>query len=148
MASVCPELLRAGTGAPVVGQNRPALVVAPAAADLEVATRESLAAKAGPSRERDRGAVSGLDVCLDPMEIEVDESVTQHQFEPVAHEPLAGVRLAHRITEVCALERASGDVGQIEESHDRVVVAAAYEHRLEVRAPSVCEVGQEALFVG
>ena len=44
------ELLRAGTGAPVVGQDRPALVVAPAAADLQVTTRKPLAAKAGASR--------------------------------------------------------------------------------------------------
>ncbi len=40
---------KAGTGPPFLGQDRPALVVAPAAADLQIPRREALPAKAGSS---------------------------------------------------------------------------------------------------
>ena len=41
----------AGPGSPLLGQDRPALVVAPAAADLQIPRREALAAKAGSAGE-------------------------------------------------------------------------------------------------
>ena len=49
----------------LVGGDRVALVVAPLAADQQVARREALEAEAGAARERDRRLVAGLDVRLD-----------------------------------------------------------------------------------
>src|SRR4051794_38720199 len=52
----------------LVRQDRPALVVAPPAVDLQVARREALQAEAGSLGERDRALVAGLDVRLEPVQ--------------------------------------------------------------------------------
>ena len=59
---------RLTAAAPLLGADRPALVVAPAAADLQVALREALAHEADALRERDRGGVARLDVRLQPVQ--------------------------------------------------------------------------------
>ena len=54
----------------LVDGDRVALVVAPLAADQQVARREALQPEAGAARERDRGRVPGLDVGLDAVQAE------------------------------------------------------------------------------
>ena len=67
-----PSALRA-----LVDRERVALVVAPLAADQQVARRVALEAEAGAARERDRGGVAGLDVGLDAVQRERAERVVE-----------------------------------------------------------------------
>ena len=80
----------------LVDRERVALVVAPLAADQQVARRVALEAEAGAARQRDRGRVAGLDVRLDPVQRERAERVVEHLLEAGAHHPLAGVAGASR----------------------------------------------------
>ncbi len=73
---------RRGAARPVLGRLRRlvggdgvALVVAPLAADQQVARGEALEPEAGRARERDRGGVAGLDVGLQPVQRERPEGV-------------------------------------------------------------------------
>src|SRR4051794_18043385 len=54
----------------VVGGDRVALVVAPLAADEQVARREALEPEAGRAGQRDGGVVGRLDVRLDAVQAE------------------------------------------------------------------------------
>ena len=65
-----PSAIRA-VGAPGLGADRPALVVAPAAADLQVARRESLELEPAALGQCDRRRVAGLDVRLEPVQAEL-----------------------------------------------------------------------------
>ena len=92
--------------------------------------------------------VARLDVRLDPVQAQVGERVAQHELDALAHVALAGERLADRVAEVRALQQPAGDLGEVEEAEDRVVLEPADEHRLEVGAARVGEVGGEPLLVG
>src|SRR3954451_13073857 len=85
---------------PVLRNDRPALVVAPVAVDLQVARREALQPEARPLGQRDRRRVRGLDVRLEPVQLEPVERVAQQQLDAFGHVPLAGVRLPARVAEV------------------------------------------------
>src|SRR5215470_19508885 len=61
--------------APGFREDRPALVVAPAAEDLEIARGESLAAKAQAAHQTDRPAVGRLDVRLQSVQPPAPESL-------------------------------------------------------------------------
>src|SRR4051794_17618704 len=63
--------------AQVLGKDRPALVAAPAPADLQVARREALAPEAGPACQRERALVGRLDVGLDAVQPELAEGEAQ-----------------------------------------------------------------------
>ena len=65
----------------LVDRERVALVVAPLAADQQVARRVALEAEAGAARQRDRGRVAGLDVGLDAVQRERAEGVVEHLLE-------------------------------------------------------------------
>src|ERR1700741_3037912 len=91
---------------PVLGQHRPALVVAPPSADLEIARREALAGETGTGRQRDRCLVPGLDVRLDPVQSERLEGDADDEVESLAHVPLIGEPAADGVAEIRALEGA------------------------------------------
>ncbi len=80
----------------LVDRQRVALVVAPLAADQQVARRVALEAEAGAAGERDRGGVAGLDVRLDAVERERAERVVEDVLEPAPHQALVGVAGASR----------------------------------------------------
>src|SRR5262245_41861929 len=108
----------------VLDRDRPVLVVAPAAADLQVPTREALLAEPAAADERDRAVVLRLDVRLDAMEPEIFERVPQDQLEPLAHVAFAGERLERVVAEVGVAEVAVEDLPEPEVPDDRVVLVA------------------------
>ena len=118
----------------LVGGDRVALVVAPLAADQQVARREALQAEAGAAGERDRGLVAGLDVRLDAVQAERAERVVEDLLERLAHQALAGVALVGVVAEVGGLEGAADDLGDREHARDLAVVGAAGEQAEEVLA--------------
>src|SRR5689334_3666720 len=96
--------------APFLREEGPALVVAPAATDLQIARREALATEAGALGECDRGAVAGLDVGLDPVQAQGGERPAQDELDPFSHIPIAGVGLPGGVAEVGALKGATDDL--------------------------------------
>ena len=64
-----------------VGQQRPAFVVPPLAADAQVARRKSLPTKAQPPHRRDTTRVVRLDVRLQPMQALFAEAVRHVQLD-------------------------------------------------------------------
>src|SRR5579859_4676718 len=111
-------LLSARPAAPVVGQDRPALVIAPATGNLQIPRREALTAKSRPAGQGNRGPIVGLDVGFHAVQPEVGEGITEDKLDRLAHVSLPGVRLTHGVAKVRALERAANDLGQIEEAID------------------------------
>ena len=121
-----------GAGAPVrrvlVGGDRVALVVAPAAADQQVPGRVALQPEARAAGERDRRRVRGLDVGLQPVQRHRAEREVEHELHRLAHQPLAGVARARVVAEVGGLEVAADDLGDREHADEVAVVGA---HRRE-----------------
>src|ERR1700683_2834168 len=96
----------AASGVPFLGEDGPALVVAPAAADLQVAGGEAFAPEAGGPGERERGLVAGLDVRLETVQPHDHKRMPQRKVDPLSHVSLPRVALPHGVSEVRALERA------------------------------------------
>src|SRR5207249_4417414 len=96
--------------APVLDSDGPALVVAPASSDLQIARGKSLQAKPRALHELRGRDVRRLDVRLQAMEPEIGERMTKDQAESLGHVANAGVRLEPVIAEVAALEPASNDL--------------------------------------
>src|SRR6185437_10056361 len=92
------------TISPVLPRDRPALVVAPAAADLQIARRVALVAKARALHEELRALVVRLDVRLQAVEPQAAEAVPHHELQPFRHQPRAGRRRERVVAEVRALE--------------------------------------------
>ena len=110
------------------------LVVAPAAADLQIAAREPLVAKPEAPDERDRAAVRGLDVRFDAVQLEIPERTCQHELETRAHQPLTRVRRERVVAEIGGLERVAHDL--VEVDHAGELAAGRHdEKRLLVLAP-------------
>src|SRR5947208_2394688 len=72
-------------GLPVLREDGPALVVAPAPANLQVAPRVALSDEARPCGQRDGRDVARLDVRLDPVQLQILEGVAQHKPNPLGH---------------------------------------------------------------
>ena len=125
---------RAFLSRPLVGGDRVALVVAPLAADQQVARGEALHAEAAASGERDRRDVAGLDVGLQAVQRQRPERMVEHLLERLAHEPLAGVASARVVAQVRRLERAADDLGDREHAGDRPVLGGTGEQAREVVA--------------
>ena len=113
--------------APLLGEQRPALVVAPAAGDFHVTPREALAGKPGAAREGDRLPVPGLYVDLDPVQPERQKRDPQDEFERLGHVAAPGVRLEGVVTQVGTPESTAHDLAQVEYARERAIVDAAYQ---------------------
>src|SRR4051794_12538513 len=116
----------------LVGEDRPALVVAPAPADLEIPRREPFAAEARLLHESQRALVRRLDVGLDAVQPQVAEREAQRQLHPFAHVTLTCERLSSPVAQVRVLERATDDARELEQADDRIVLRSAREQRVEV----------------
>jgi hypothetical protein len=114
-------------------------VVAPLAADQQVARRVALEAEAGPARQRDRGRVAGLDVRLDPVQRERAEGVVEHQLETGPHHPLARVAGGAVVAEERRLERAAHDLGDVEDARDAAGVVVDDDEADEVVARAAAQ---------
>src|SRR5262249_13995297 len=109
---------------PLLAEGRPALVIAPAPGDHEVArggppTPEAEGLGQGPGEP-----VAGLDVGLEAVEPEAPEGVTEDEREALGHVALAGVSAAPVVAEVGALERAPHDLAHVDGADDRPVLPA------------------------
>ena len=89
-AAVSSCVGRGRAGLPLLRADGPALVVGPAATDLEVPLGEALLDEPAPGDERDRGRVAGLDVGLDAVQLQRGERFAQHQLQALGHVALAG----------------------------------------------------------
>ena len=131
---------RALLSRPLVGGDRVALVVAPLAADQQVARGEALEPEAGAAGERDRRLVAGLDVGLQPVQGERPEGVVEHLLHRLAHQPLARVALVRVVAEVGGLEGAADDLRDREHAGDlALVLGQAGDEAGEVVAPRAGE---------
>ena len=85
-------------------------VLAPFAADLQVAAGEALLLEAEALDQPDRPGVAGLDVRLDPVQAEVAEHRSEHRPQAPRHQALPGVRGKGAVAQGSRLEAAANDV--------------------------------------
>src|SRR5437016_14444860 len=76
---------------PFVGKSRPAFVVPPGPADLQIPGGETLPLEADALDEGEGGGIGGLDVRLNPMQREISEGVPEDEHESLGHVTKAGV---------------------------------------------------------
>jgi hypothetical protein len=118
-------------------------MVAPAAAQVEVARRVALAMEAEALYERNRGDVPGLDIGLEPMQAELPKSVPEHEAEAFAHVALAGEWRADVIAEVGALKGAARDLTEFDGAEEGLIQATTEEKPDKVGASTPREVVRE-----
>ena len=82
---------------PLLGRDRPSLVVAPSTGYLQVPRRVAFPAETGAPHQRDRRRVGRLDVRLHAVQLEHAEDEPQHQRHRVAHVALTRVRREHLV---------------------------------------------------
>ena len=104
-------------------------MVTPFAADLEVAQREALLPPAGGAQQHDRPIVARLHVRLEAVQAEVAEGMGEEQAHPLAHVSLPRQGFERRVPEVCVLEPAPEDLGEVVHPGDRTVVVPDHEER-------------------
>src|SRR4029078_10412616 len=95
----------------------PALVVAPAAADLQVARREALPREAARPGERERRRVGGLDVGLQTVQLQRAERVAHGRAQSFAHQTLSLEPGERVVAEVRAAECAKNDLREVDDSY-------------------------------
>jgi hypothetical protein len=93
-------------------------VVAPVAADVQVARRKTLAGEAKPPHQGDGRRVARLDVRLHAVQAERIEGVTHGQAHRLGHQAAPGAPGHAIIPEIGAAERAENDVGNIDHADD------------------------------
>src|SRR5262249_50867264 len=103
---------------PVLRQQCPALVVAPAASNLEVSSRESFATKSQATNKGARRVVARLDVCLYAMEVQLSERPAQRQREPLGHVPTSRMRNKRIVAEIGAPKSAVNDLVDVDHAHE------------------------------
>ena len=108
-------------------------MVAPAAADLQIARREPLATKAAAQRERERATVARLDVGLHTVQPQHLEGVAQREPDSLGHETLPGGAREGVVADEGTLQRAAHDLVQVDDADDRSVVTPADEEALAPR---------------
>jgi hypothetical protein len=118
-------------------------MVSPAAAQLEVTRGVAFEVEPEPLHESERSHVSRLDVRLEAVEPKLLERVLKYEAKRLAHVPLAGEWGADVIAEVGALERAAGDLTELDRAEDGIVLVAPDEEADEGGRPAPREVAEE-----
>jgi hypothetical protein len=118
---------------PVFCKQRPALVIAPSAADFQVPTGIAFASKSQSSDQGDRGAIHRLNVCFDAMEPQPIERQAQDSDQCLAHVSLPRERLPDLVAEVRTAKLAGDDFTEFDCAEDCVVSAPQYEPALVSR---------------
>lgn len=72
-----------------MGHERPAFMVPPAAIDLEVAGRKAFLPEATSPHQRNGRCVAGLDVRLQPVQLQWPKGVAQQLLHARTHQALA-----------------------------------------------------------
>src|SRR5882724_3060441 len=117
---------------PSVGNDRPALVIAPAPPDLQVSRRVPLAAEAEAPDQPERREITGLDVGLQPVQTEPAEGRADDERHGLGHEALPRVRRERIVAEVGAPEHAAHDLADVHDA-DELARAAAADEVADVR---------------
>src|SRR5262245_18625420 len=106
---------------PLPHEQRPALVVPPAAPDLEVAARQPFAPEPRPADQSQGGAVAGLDIRFHPVQAQPAERELERQLERGRHVALPRERRADLIAEIARSEHAADDLVDVDAPDDDVV---------------------------
>ena len=120
---------RSSAAAPVGAQDGVEHVLAPAAADLQVALGHALAPEAGPLQQRPRGDVLRQAGRLDAAEVDHGEGVVHHRRQRLAHQPLAGELRADPVADLRRLRRPAADVVERDRPHQPRILAPDQEER-------------------
>src|SRR4051812_21394177 len=116
---------------PALRTDGPALVVAPASADLQVARGEALVLEAAAACQRHRGVVARLDVRLEAVQPQRPERLAQQQLHALGHVAVALEARHAAVAEERALQPAADDLAEVEEADEHVVLDAPGEEPLE-----------------
>src|SRR5688572_13710045 len=101
---------------PVFGEYRPAFVIAPAAADLQIPRRQSLSPEAQCLHQRLRPMVAGLDVRLQAVKPDLLERVRNDLSDTVFHQPAPSIRRESVIPEICTSKAAVNDLVHVDDA--------------------------------
>jgi hypothetical protein len=106
-------------------------VIAPAAADLEIALGEALANEPAAAGERDRREIARLDVRLEAVQSKLAKGPPQDEQHAVGHvtQPRVGGHAV--VAQERALERPPDDLAEGELADDRAVHEATRDERLD-----------------
>src|SRR5947209_8434250 len=117
----------------VFRQEHPVLVVAPSAADLQVALAVSLFEEPGAPNQVDRTEVGWLDARLDPVQSQIRERVVQDQLKALPHVTSTGERNERVVAEVRASGMTVEDLPQPEIAGDLAVARPKHQQGLAGR---------------
>ena len=96
-----------------ISKQRPSFVVAPHSTNLQVAGRKSFFLETRPASERNRGQVSGLDVCFQAMEPDSIKYIGACKTESLSHKALP-CKINHPIvTEISTSKEAPGNLTEV-----------------------------------
>src|SRR5262249_32446674 len=101
---------------PLLGGDRPALVVSPSTSDLQISLGESFSAESEAPDKRNRPSILRLYVRLEPMESQPAKCCIQHQREALGHIPAASVWQTCVKPQICRLEDAANNLGNIDDA--------------------------------
>ena len=96
--------------------SRPAFVISPTAADLQVAGRVPFQSETARFDERDGRGIPGLDIGLEPVQPQGPECEPHDGPQAGAHESLALVAGEHVVAQVGAAKGAANDVRDVEDA--------------------------------
>lgn len=91
-------------------------MVTPTATYLEVAARLSVALESKPRNERERTAIAGLDVRIEPLQAKLEKRQIDDLNEPFAHEPIACVRHEGVVAQTAGLLWLGHDVFDVDDT--------------------------------
>src|SRR5436190_2448849 len=101
---------------PILGEDRPALVIAPSAVDLEVSRRQSLAAESKFLYQRLRRAIRRLNVGLEAMQLRHLKGMRNDLCNALLHQPAAGERHERIVSEVRTAKAAVHHLADVDHS--------------------------------
>jgi len=122
--------------APLLGEDGPPFVVAPAPTDLEILRRVAFAGEAKSSDERDGGHIAGLNVGLEPVEAECPEPIGEGKPQGLGHVAVPRPGRVDVVAEIGALEGPAHDLTDLDRAKDRIVFRATNEEGREIRSPA------------
>lgn len=127
---------------PRVRQRCPALVIAPAAGDLQVARRVALEPEAVAGGHPARRFVLGLDVGLDAVKSQAPESVPQGESDAFGQVAARSEGPPDVVPHKGALEWPIEDLTEVDGAHDRIVIEPADQQALVLRRAQAAQVGR------
>jgi len=120
---------------PVFTKKGPPLVISPLTAEFEIARGQSLASESQPPDERERRMVHRLDIRLKAMETKLAKGARDDELKPLRHEAPAGVRLERVVPKIPALEGASDDLVDVDDTDERALLVVNDEVSFVRRMP-------------